>query len=29
VHVEQLGKDGHPVAEDALRLNQRVEPHEG
>jgi hypothetical protein len=29
VHVEQLGEDGHPVAEDALRLNQRITPNEG
>jgi hypothetical protein len=29
VHVEQLGEDGHPIAEDALRLNQQVAPHEG
>ncbi|HEX2878334.1 MAG TPA: hypothetical protein VHO25_02240 [Polyangiaceae bacterium] len=29
VHVEQLGEDGHPIAEDALRMNQQVAPHEG
>lgn len=29
VHLEQLGDDGRPLAEDALRLNQQVAPHEG
>jgi hypothetical protein len=29
VHVEQLGEDGKPMADDALRLNQRVAPQEG
>lgn len=28
VHLEKLGDDGHPIAEDALRLNQQTAPQE-
>jgi hypothetical protein len=29
VHLEKLDDNGHPIAEDPLRINQHVAPHEG